>query len=140
MRYEFTIPGEPVGKGRPRFGNGRTYTPAKTANFENLVRVAFSNAYPDAVPAESPISLIVRAYFPIPKSFSKKKRLLAACDDLAKTSRPDIDNIVKAVCDGLNEVAWKDDAQIYELEAWKGYGEAPRTEIVFYAEDPEDRR
>ncbi|MEM5617407.1 RusA family crossover junction endodeoxyribonuclease [Pseudomonas aeruginosa] len=34
----FTVPGEPVGKGRPRIGrvagHARMFTPAKTANYE----------------------------------------------------------------------------------------------------------
>ena len=130
VRYEFEVPGEPVGKGRPRFGNGRTYTPAKTANYENLVRVAFAQTYPDAVPLDGPIDLIIRAYFSVPKSFSKKKRQDALNDDIAKTTRPDIDNIVKVICDGLNEVAWKDDAQIFQLDAWKGFGLQPKVEIT----------
>ena len=140
MRYEFFVPGEPVGKGRPRFGNGRTYTPAKTAKYENLVRLSFTNAYPEAVPNEGPISLRVEAFFPVPKSFSKKKKEMALNDDIAKTSRPDIDNIVKAVCDGLNGVAWKDDAQIYQLDAWKGYGAQPMLRVVVYTDEEPDRR
>ena len=41
---DFTIPGEPVGKGRPRAfvmkGAGiRMYTPKKTVNYENLVKI-----------------------------------------------------------------------------------------------------
>ena len=139
MRYEFTVPGEPVGKGRPRFGNGRAFTPAKTAKYENLVRVAFANAYPDAVPTEGPVDLFIRAYFPIPKSFSKKKREKALAEQIAKISRPDLDNVIKAVCDGLNELAWKDDAQIYEMTAWKGYGEQPRLEVIININEPDGR-
>ncbi|HBP6366832.1 TPA: RusA family crossover junction endodeoxyribonuclease, partial [Pseudomonas aeruginosa] len=37
----FTVPGEPVGKGRPRIGrvgaHARMFTPAKTANYEGLI-------------------------------------------------------------------------------------------------------
>ena len=38
MRVEFTVPGIPVGKGRPRFmKNGHTYTPQKTRDYEDKV-------------------------------------------------------------------------------------------------------
>ena len=37
----FTVPGEPIGKGRPRAttraGHAALYTPKKTANYESLI-------------------------------------------------------------------------------------------------------
>ena len=139
MIVKFTIPGEPVSKGRPRFTRtGFAYTDKRTAKFENLVRLAYSEAYPDRIPSENPVALSVDAYFSIPKSWSKKKKALAADCMIWKTSRPDLDNIVKSVSDGLNEVAWKDDAQIYMLQAWKGFSENPRTEVEIDFKEEED--
>ena len=43
-RVAFTIPGEPIGKGRPRFGNGRTYTPARTRAYEAAIASAAQTA------------------------------------------------------------------------------------------------
>ena len=45
MTYlEFTVDGEPVGKGRPRFTrNGHAYTTEKTADYEQLVKLYFRN-------------------------------------------------------------------------------------------------
>ncbi|MBG4145971.1 RusA family crossover junction endodeoxyribonuclease, partial [Pseudomonas aeruginosa] len=44
----FTVPGEPVGKGRPRIGrvgaHARMFTPAKTAAYEGLVAMAAQEA------------------------------------------------------------------------------------------------
>ena len=48
------------------------------------------------------------------------------------TSRPDLDNLVKSVSDGLNGVAFRDDSQITELRAIKQYhsgDEGPQTII-----------
>ena len=130
MNLSFTIPGEPVGKGRPKFTMaGRAYTPAKTAKYENLVRLAFYEKYSDWKPYEDAVSIKINSYFPIPGSWSKKKKSMAILMKIFKISRPDLDNIIKSVCDGLNEVAWKDDAQIYELYARKAYSENPRTEV-----------
>ena len=44
--------------------------------------------------------------------------------------RPDIDNLVKIVLDGLNGVAFMDDKQVIELYAIKRYSIEPRTEIM----------
>ena len=65
---------------------------------------------------------------PVPCSLSKpkKKALLAGFYHL---KRPDVDNLLKLVCDALNGVAWKDDSDIASIFAVKGYSEHPRTEI-----------
>lgn len=117
------VPGIPVGKGRPRMsvrgGHAMAYTPEKTVRYENLVRTMFVNAYPDAVPLDVPVKVIVDAEFPIPKSWSKKKRK----DAFYVTKKPDIDNIIKSIFDGLNGVAWTDDSLVAVLEASKRYTE-----------------
>ena len=43
--YDFTIPGQPVAKGRPRVGKWGAYTPEKTVNYENLVQFSFLDKY-----------------------------------------------------------------------------------------------
>ena len=55
---ELTIPGEPVGKGRPRFTkNGHSFTPEKTVNYENLVKLTFKSDYPNAEPVAKDVPL-----------------------------------------------------------------------------------
>lgn len=131
-KLEFTIPGEPHGKGRPRFvrATGRTYTDRATASYENLVRVAFKNAYPDWVPSPDAVEVHIYSYFPIPMSWSKKKQTAALLGWLRKVSKPDLDNVQKAVLDGLNGIAWKDDAQIVTMFASKKYDEEPRADVT----------
>jgi Holliday junction resolvase RusA-like endonuclease len=128
----FTIPGVPVAKGRAKFarrGNFvTTYTPDKTARYENLVKLAAQDAMGDVPPFETSIELRVMAYMPIPASWSMKKQRAAALGEITPISRPDLDNIVKAIKDGCNTVAWKDDSQVIDLIAKKRYG-APRVEI-----------
>lgn len=75
-----------------------------------------------------PLAVEVRAYLPIPASWSKKKHLDAAEGLIRPTSRPDVDNFAKVI-DGLNEVAWKDDAQIVTLAVSKRYSVRPRLEL-----------
>jgi len=121
------IPGKPVGKGRPRFGNGFTYTPQKTVDFENLVKLSYMQAYPGADLLEGPLVAGIHAYFPIPASVSKKKR--ATMEDTPYPHKADCDNIAKAVLDALNGVAYDDDAQVTSLIVKKSYSERPRTVV-----------
>lgn len=130
--FSFTIPGEPKGKGRPRFlKNGRTYTPNITTGYENLVKLTFKQAYPDDMPftKDIPLMVSIRAYFTIPKSASKKKTALMKSADIYPTKKPDTDNIAKIVLDSLNGIAYHDDSQIVGLYLVKLYDDTPRVEI-----------
>lgn len=143
-KLEFTVPGEPIGKGRPRFvrATGRTYTPERTASYENLVRLTYCQAYPDRrVPIQSAVEIIIRAFFRIPESWPKKKKAAALSGELLKVTKPDLDNIIKSVCDGLNGVAWTDDAQIHAINASKDYSATPRVEVsIYYTEEKEEEK
>ena len=129
---QFTIPGPPKGKGRPRFarmGNFvKTYTPKETASWENLVKVMYLQANPGP-PTELPVSIQIMAYFPIPKSMRKSERELAEKEGLPVQTKPDIDNVLKGILDGLNGVAFVDDKQVYRIWAEKWYSLVPRTEV-----------
>lgn len=130
---EFEVPGEPVGKGRPRFTRqGRAYTPAKTARYENLVSLAFTQKYSDHVPFEGPIEMKMIAYFSIPKSWSKKKVEQARLNKIWPTNKPDTDNIAK-VKDALNGIAFHDDSQVVKETIIKIYAETPK--LVVYIKE-----
>lgn len=128
----FTIPGEPVAKGRARSfvrnGHVAHYTPDKTARYENLVKLAAQQAMAEVAPIDGAVALTVRAFFSIPKSWSLKKQRSAALGEIMHTKRPDLDNVVKAIKDGANGVAWKDDSQVVDVRASKRYG-TPRVEV-----------
>ena len=130
MTIQFTVPGKPQGKGRARFGKGRTYTPAKTVAYEGLISLAGEKVMVGRDLIEKPIYLIVTAFFDIPKSWNKARRAKALGGLEWHTSKPDGDNILKAVGDGLNGVVWKDDSQIAFAKIIKQYGERPGLEIT----------
>jgi Holliday junction resolvase RusA-like endonuclease len=125
----FTVPGIPVGKGRPRFrrvgAHVRTYTPAKTASFEQVIadqaRAAIGPVDPYAGAVE------VEAYFvlPVPKSWRKADRAAALSGALHPTGKPDLDNLFKATCDAMNGVVYADDAQVVSTTHAKRYGDDP---------------
>lgn len=114
----FFVPGEPRGKGRPRFVQGRKpYTDARTEQAERAVAWECRKAMAGRPPLEGPLELRVYALYAQPASWSKQKKEALYW----KTSKPDLDNIVKLVKDALNKVAWLDDAQVVSLAAWKHY-------------------
>ncbi len=128
----FTIPGEPQGKARPRVvrtgGISTTYTPAKTANYESYVKLEFQRQC--GVPfILGPLSMEIIAYFGVPASASKKKTAAMLTGQVHPTKKPDCDNIVKIICDALNGLAYKDDAQIVHVSIRKKYAVVPHVDV-----------
>jgi Holliday junction resolvase RusA-like endonuclease len=128
----FTVYGNPVAKGRPRFTRQgsfvKSYTPEKTVNYENLVKISFDMCEEkEKLEGELAVSLMV--YCSIPKSTSKKKKALMLNGDIRPTTKPDLDNIAKAILDSLNGRAFDDDKQVVSLIVQKYYSDTPRVEI-----------
>lgn len=138
-RVTFSIPGEPVGKGRPRFNRatGRTYTPERTASYENLVKLEYEKLCGNQGFGESPVGILVTAYYAIPKSASKAKRKAMERDVIRPTKKPDCDNILKTVCDALNGLAYKDDSQVVLALIDKHYAEVPHVDVTLNAMESE---
>lgn len=134
-RIRFVVPGEPCAKGRPRFTRtGRTYTPEKTVNYENLVRLEYQSQCRDAEFWEKgvPLGSKVEAYFQIPSSISKKNKVLMLLHKIFPTKKPDVDNISKICLDALNGIAYYDDAQIVDHRISKRYAEKPYVVIEIW--------
>ena len=127
--YEFFVPGKPFGKQRPRVTrSGHAYTPDQTVMYENLVKTTFLQQYPDCVPGGGPVFIEIGAVFPVPQSWPKKKQA-QALDRKIYPGKPDVDNIMKIIQDALNNVAYKDDSQIYSAYVLKFYAECPGVKI-----------
>lgn len=125
----FTVPGQPVGKGRPRIGkvgqHARMFTPAKTANYEDSVRYAAHQAMGGGLPLLGPARVRLDIVLQIPASWSARKQQRAVDGAEHPTTKPDIDNIEKAIFDACNGIVWRDDVQVVHVEKWKRYGRAP---------------
>lgn len=132
-KIEFSVPGKPFGKQRPRVvtrgGFARAYTPKETVNYENLVRKKYSETVGN-LKLEGPIKADIEGVFPIPKSATKKQKQLMEQGRILHTKKPDCDNIAKSVLDALNDIAYDDDSQIFKLSVNKVYGEQPKTKIT----------
>lgn len=130
--------GEPIGKGRPRFsrrGNSvRAYTPHRTAAYEQRVAQTYRELCGEWMfPEDIPLRLVVYANMRIPLSASKKRREAMLAGVERPTKKPDCDNILKAVADALNGVAYHDDKQIVEMQCVKSYSGVPST-IIYICE------
>lgn len=125
MTVEFTIPGAPQGKERPRFTkNGIAYTPVKTREYEKIVAWAY-RCEAHNVRFTGPVDACIVAVYPIPRSWSKKKQFDAASGKLLPMVKPDIDNVAKAVLDACNGIAYRDDVSVTGLTISKRYGTRP---------------
>ena len=126
LHSAFSIPGQPVGKGRPRFSKAgrfvRVRTPERTKNFEKRV-ATFSTA--PKIPAGIPIRTEFRFVFKRPKRLKRQKD---ADGLILHTKKPDGDNVEKAVNDGLCGVLFDDDSQIQQGCWSKWYGEKTATD------------
>lgn len=126
----FTVPGELRGKQRPRATRqGRVYTPAETRNAEAFVRLIAAQAMEDRGPLEEPLMLTVAIDVGIPKTFSRKQREAALEGRILPAKKPDLDNVVKLLCDALNGIVYADDKQIVTLVVSKRYALVPETRV-----------
>lgn len=145
MIVNFTIEGQPVGKARPRVTRTVTYTPAKTARYEDQVRYTAINSFKGIFDKDEPLDVQIIAYYGIPKSLSKKRKALCLANQELPTKKPDADNVGKIIMDGMNpkmrrdkqlhkmvEVmrgVYYDDKQVTTLSVKKRYSDRARVEV-----------
>lgn len=135
MEVKFTVPGEPVGKGRPRFArvgaHVKAFTPEKTVSYENLIKLEYQQQCRGAsFDKDTQLDMRIMAYYTIPKSISKKKRKLMLEHKIRPMKKPDMDNVMKVVADSLNGIAYHDDVQVVDTALRKFYSENPRIVVT----------
>ena len=74
MRIELLIPGDPVGKGRPRVTRHGTFTPRRTKDYERKIFECWREQSGLTFPDDVPLKMRIEAFFKITKSYSKGKR------------------------------------------------------------------
>jgi Holliday junction resolvase RusA-like endonuclease len=133
-KVEIEVSGQPQGKARPRFTKfGRAYTPAKTKLYEQRIQAAAWSVMKqyDLEPTDRPVHVEVIAFMDIPKSWSKTKKLEAEYNALRHTSKPDLDNIIKAGLDGIVGAVISDDKQVHSIKARKVYCHPDRGPVLY---------
>ena len=99
-------------KRRPKIatkgGHAHAYTPTATLEEEAIVAAAYKGKK-----HQGAVKVTVHIYKALPAS--KPKRV----ERERNLAKPDIDNVLKAVLDGLNGVAYEDDTQVVEVSVTK---------------------
>ena len=125
---QFVVEGKPQSKLRARVvrnkytGKVNSYTPEKTVNYENLIRWSYTAAGGQYM-GDKTLKVVIQAFYPIPKGFSKAKKESALNGILRPKTKPDCDNIIKSILDALNGVAYYDDKQVVSVACEKYYAE-----------------
>lgn len=136
MIHSFEVYGEVRGQGRPRvdFTRRRTYKDRKDVAYERRIKDAYINSGGGHF-GKVPLMMIVISHRELPHS--KPKSIESESD----TYKPDGSNILKAVEDALNKIAYHDDSQIVcaiPLKAKRRRGEPERLEIIITDEIDEE--
>lgn len=130
----FFVPGEPIGKKRPRQGRGRIFNHPANVHYEGLVREHAAAAMAGVEPFTESVQVILRVWIQPPVSWSEKKRKAAigtwAC------CKPDADNVAKAITDAMNGdkdgfgKVYTDDKNIAYLIVTKTWRETPGVHVT----------
>ena len=137
--YSIVILGVPNPQKRPRFARmGRfvkTFDPDKSLK-KDIIE-GFTGQLPDTL-ISTPIRVEARFYFPHRTSHYRSNGTLKD-KSFIKSTKPDLDNLIKFILDTLNGVIWVDDSLIVELVAGKYYDEKPRTELYIRSYEDNER-
>lgn len=130
---QFIIPGKVQAQERPRFsraGKGvRTHDAPKSRNYKEWVRLIAMQNKPQE-PLQGALRLEVDIYVMPPKKYhTKPKQALIARGELRPVTKPDIENLLKGIMDGMTGIIYRDDALVVELVAKKLYDLTPRAEV-----------
>ena len=153
MILSFIIPGQPRPLQRHRtrvvqLPGGRAFAQAYQPK-ENTVNLATVRQYArDAMQAaghqdllfDQPMGMEVRLWQLQPKSkvVGPKCRVsgTALLNRIFPVAGADVDNMLKLICDGCNQVVWRDDVLVCDKFASKRYTTGqPRTEVVIWTLD-----
>ena len=134
IRVKFSVRIAPKAKSRHRTAGGRAYTDQKQVKWEQAFGLYALQEIQSVEglrnkPLDEPVALVVHFVLPRPKRLLRKRDPEG---QVAHTSKPDLDNLVKSVMDSLNQISlWSDDKVVTQIWASKAYAEkegAPRVE------------
>lgn len=120
MDRVITVFHEPIGQPRHRIstrgGFAKMYLPSRheVHGFKRAIKAEWMQL--KMLPSQRAVAVTIQAFFHRPKAKTWKRR---PNPRYPHSSKPDIDNVAKAVMDALNKLAWIDDAQVARLEVSK---------------------
>ena len=129
MKFSLSLPGSPISKPRPRAGKHGFYNPEAKEEKEakEKIREQLKLLPLLQLPSENAISVHFCCFFRYPLSFSAKRKSATKW----KTTRPDLDNLIKFYKDVLNDIVYKDDSQVVKLSGEKCYSLNEEKTIIY---------
>ena len=122
------IPAVPVPQGSMSVFNGRIVhkKSKRLMDYRNLIANVASQHYSE--PIEGAVRVDLRFIIPRPKTVMRSRPSVP----------PDLDKLIRAVLDALTGVAYKDDAQVTAVSAFKRYGDGWLTSGVWITVEYDD--
>lgn len=140
--FAFTVEGKPRGKGRHRRGRNRhtgavvEYTDDQTRAYEAAIGWACKRAMAGRPPLAGPVGVALTVFLAPPEKITVAARAKMLAGEILPLTKPDIDNVQKALLDGLNKIAFADDARVVEACQAKFYDIRPRIEVEVWPITP----
>lgn len=116
--YNIIISKDPVACPRPRVTRFGVYYPKKYQEYKDYLELYLKSLNIKQLD-EKALYLKVEFNIQIPNSLSKKKK--QELNGTYVTKKPDIDNYLKSIMDGMNGIIYKDDNQIASINIIKKY-------------------
>lgn len=118
---QITVTGDAIPAARPRFSGRRCYQPKRNMEYRAQVQSAAYAAMFGKQPLKGEVSAVVRIY----RRFKTTARNFG-----------DVDNFLKAIFDGMNQIVFEDDAQIVRCLVEKFKDKVnPRVEIEIRSDE-----
>lgn len=135
--YDVYVPGEPKAQPRPRVfktreGTIRACNPLTAEGWKSRIAYCFKDEMKDVL--SGPVRVDITFLFPRPKAHfgtGKNSNIKKENAPAFHTSKPDRDNLEKAVLDTLTSIGiWNDDCQVCSGEVKKLYADAGPGAII----------
>lgn len=135
---KFTVLGDAVGQGRPRFttinGHPKAYDTKQSREEKAAIRLIAQQAIKEqhwAFPSQDmPVKVEIVSYRQAPRSTQRWLAEAGIGGEVVPLTKPDVDNVVKLYLDAMNGVVFPDDKQVFEINIRKAYGAEPRAEVT----------
>lgn len=115
---------QPRVKACRRGGFTGVYTPGTADEWKGIIREAASKSW-SGNQLVGPVDVRILFFMPRPKGHFRNNGTLKATAPGWVESKPDLDNLEKAVLDALTNLGvWRDDSQVCAVSKWKVYGAA----------------
>ena len=125
--HKIIINKEPISCPRPRVTRFGVYYPKQYQDYKDYLKEYLISLNLEKL-EDKALYLKICFNIKIPNSFSNKKK--KELENQYVIKKPDIDNYLKSVMDGMNSIIYKDDNQIASINIIKKYViENPNTEI-----------